>query len=54
LLPLRDIDRALRELDDCLSKPGRWSIEGLLADPRLDPILGDPRFAALVEKHARK
>ena len=54
LLPLGDVERTVRELDDYLSKPGRWAIEGLLADPRLDPIRSDARFEALVEKHRRK
>jgi TolB-like protein len=52
-LPLGDYDRALRELDAYLSSPGRWTIEGLSADPRLDPLRSDPRFVALVAKHAR-
>jgi hypothetical protein len=54
LLPLGDEERALRELDDYPSNPGRWAVEGLLADPRLDAIRSDPRFATLVEKHKGK
>jgi tetratricopeptide (TPR) repeat protein len=50
-LPLGDHERALRELDAYLSSPGRWTIEGLTADPRLDPLRSDPRFAELVAKH---
>ena len=44
----------LQELDNYLSEPGLWSIEGLLPDPRLDPIREDPRFLALVEKYKRQ
>ena len=49
-----DHDSAIEELDDYLSAPGEWSIEGLLPDPRLDPIRDDSRFLALVEKHGRQ
>jgi DNA-binding winged helix-turn-helix (wHTH) protein/TolB-like protein len=52
-LPLGETDRALEELDDYLSKPGRWSIEGLLADPRIDTIRNDPRFGTLVQKYKK-
>ncbi len=48
-----DFDSALEELDDYLSSPGFWSIEGLLPDPRFDPIRDDPRFQMLVEKYRR-
>jgi tetratricopeptide (TPR) repeat protein len=51
LVPLGEYDRALEEIDDVLSGPSKWTIEGLSADPRLDPVRGDPRFAALVAKH---
>jgi len=49
-----DHDSALEELNIYLSAPGEWSIEGLLPDPRLDPIRDDPRFQALVEKYRRQ
>jgi tetratricopeptide (TPR) repeat protein len=49
-----DYDSALKELDVYLSAPGEWSIEGLLPDPRLDPIRDDRRFQALVEKYKRQ
>ena len=49
-----DYDSALDELDAYLSSPGEWSIEGLLPDPRLDPIRDDRRFQALVEKYKRQ
>ncbi|MEO8465409.1 MAG: winged helix-turn-helix domain-containing protein [Gammaproteobacteria bacterium] len=48
-----DMDEAVRELDDYLSGPGHWSTEGLLADPRIDPIRNDPRFMAVVARHRR-
>ena len=49
-----DSDAAIEELDTYLGAPGRWSIEGLLPDPRLDLIRDDPRFDALVEKYRRR
>jgi hypothetical protein len=54
LLPAGATDAAIDELDAYLEAPGRWSIEGLLPDPRLDPIRDDPRFLALVEKYRRQ
>jgi serine/threonine-protein kinase len=53
LVPAGDHDGAIEELDAYLAEPGRWSIEGLLPDPRLDPIRDEPRFQALVEKYKR-
>ncbi len=53
-MPAGDYDTAIEELDAYLAAPGRWSIEGLLPDPRLDPIRDDPRFQALVEKYKRQ
>jgi len=53
LLAVGDYDSAITELDAYLSAPGEWSIEGLLPDPRLDPIRSDPRFQELVEKYQR-
>ncbi len=49
-----DSDAATEELDAYLGAPGSWSIEGLLPDPRLDPIRDDPRFQSLVEKYRRQ
>lgn len=47
-------DAAIEELDAYLSAPGRWSIEGLMPDPRLDPIRDDPRFHALIDKYGQR
>jgi TolB-like protein/DNA-binding winged helix-turn-helix (wHTH) protein/Tfp pilus assembly protein PilF len=48
-----DADSAIAELDQYLSKPAVWSIEGLLPDPRLDTIREHPRFLELVDKYKR-
>ena len=53
-IPAKAIDTAIAELDAYLAAPGVYSIEGLLPDPRIDPIRDDPRFQALVEKYRRK
>jgi tetratricopeptide (TPR) repeat protein len=53
LIPLGDHETALSELEDYLRGAGPWSIEALALDPRLDPIRGDARFAALVERYGR-
>lgn len=53
LLPIGASDQALKELDEYLDEPGRWAVEGLRADPRLDSISGDARFWALVQKYGR-
>jgi DNA-binding winged helix-turn-helix (wHTH) protein/Flp pilus assembly protein TadD len=53
LIPIGDFGAALDELDRYLSAPGVWSVEGLLLDPRLDPIRDDSRVLALIERHAR-
>ena len=53
LIPLGDHETALSELEDYLRGAGPWSIEALARDPRLSPIHGDARFAALVERHGR-
>ena len=52
--PAGDVETAVAQLDAYLSRPGYWSIEGLLPDPRLDPIRDDPHFQALVEKYRRQ
>lgn len=53
LVPAGASELAIAELDGYLSRPGSWSIEGLLPDPRLDPLRRHRLFTALVEKHAR-
>ena len=53
-IPAGDYEAAIEELTRYFSSPGRWSIEGLARDPRLDPISDDPRFIALVEKYRRQ
>ncbi|NIW25194.1 MAG: hypothetical protein GWN29_11840, partial [Gammaproteobacteria bacterium] len=40
-------------LDEHLQQ-GPWSIEGLLPDPRLDPVRDDAGFRALVSRHRRQ
>jgi len=52
--PAGDVDAVVKQLDDYLTQNGMWSIEGLLPDPRLDPIRDDARFQALVEKYRRR
>jgi tetratricopeptide (TPR) repeat protein len=53
LIPLGALDEAVNELDAYFNEPGIWSIEGLLADPRLEPLHDEPRFEALVAKYRR-
>jgi DNA-binding winged helix-turn-helix (wHTH) protein/tetratricopeptide (TPR) repeat protein len=53
LVPLGDTEEAANEIDTYLREPGVWSIEGLLGDPRLDPLRGTARFDALVAKYRR-
>ncbi|MGI9259401.1 MAG: hypothetical protein ACR2QQ_11230 [Gammaproteobacteria bacterium] len=49
-----DTASAIEQLDAYLADEGFWSIEGLLPDPRLDPVREDPRFLELVEKYRRE
>jgi len=52
--PAGESDAAIVALETYLAGPGQWSIEGLLPDPRLDPIRDDPRFRAVVAKYKRQ
>ncbi|HEY7672882.1 MAG TPA: winged helix-turn-helix domain-containing protein [Gammaproteobacteria bacterium] len=54
LLLLGDEEQALEQLEIYLDEPGNWSIEGLARDPRLEPILDNPRFAELRAKYGRE
>jgi adenylate cyclase len=49
-----DRDAAITELDNYLSVPSLGSIEGIMADARLNGLRDDPRFQALVEKYKRR
>lgn len=53
LVAAGDSDAAIEELETYLASPGRYSIEGILPDPRLDPIRDDPRFQTLVDRYRR-
>jgi len=54
LAPAGATDAAIEQLDAYLAAPGFYSIEGILPDPRLDPIRDEPLFHALVEKYGRQ
>lgn len=51
--PAGALDDAFDSLESYLTEPGMWSIEGLVADPRLDPLRSDPRFGRLVDRYRR-
>ena len=53
-IPAGDHDRAVELLDDHLSTPVGWTIEGILRDPRIDPIRDHPAWLVLVEKYGRQ
>jgi len=53
-IPGGDYDRAIELLDEQFATPVGWAIEGLLLDPRIDPIRDHPGWLALVEKYARR
>ena len=49
--PAGEAEAAAEALEAYLSAPGAWSVDGVLADPRLDPVREDARFREMVEKH---
>ena len=51
--PAGALEDAFAGLESYLAEPGMWSIEGLVADPRLAPLRGDPRLIGLVDRHRR-
>ena len=54
LAPAGATDAAIEQLDAYLAAPGFYSIQGILPDPRLDPMRDEPLFRALVEKYRRQ
>jgi tetratricopeptide (TPR) repeat protein len=46
-----DVESTVVELQDYLSGPGQWSLEGMLPHPAFDGIRTDSRFLALVSRH---
>jgi TolB-like protein/DNA-binding SARP family transcriptional activator len=53
LARLGEIDKALEEIDQFLSHPGRFSVHELRLNPDFDPIRNDPRYLALLRKYAK-
>ena len=53
-IPAGDHDRAIDLLDEHFATPVGWTIEGVLHDPRIDPIRDHPGWLALVEKYRRR
>ena len=51
--PAGAFDDAFACLEAYLAGPGMWSIEGLAADPLLDPLRSDARFERLVARYGR-
>ena len=52
-IPAGDYDRAIELLDEHLATPVGWTIEGMMRDPRIDPIRDHPGWLALIEKYKR-
>jgi len=49
-LSLGNRDEAVRWLEQAVGDHDGWSITWIKVDPSLDPLRGDPRFEALVQK----
>ena len=49
-LSLGNRDEAIRWLEQAIADAGSLNITWIKADPMLDPLRGDPRFEALVQK----
>lgn len=49
-----ELDAAVEVFDRVLGIPSIWSIELLLADPRIDPLRDHEGFQALVDKYSRR
>jgi TolB-like protein/tetratricopeptide (TPR) repeat protein len=47
-----DFDKAFTQLDFNLSNPGFFTVERMKGDVRYDVLRNDPRYAALLKKHA--
>jgi TolB-like protein/Tfp pilus assembly protein PilF len=54
LAPLGDVEATVAELDAYLGARSLFTVEGLLPDPRFDPVRDDPRFQALVQRYRRQ
>ena len=53
LAPSGEVDAVIEQLGDYLDNPGRWSLEGLLADPRFDLVKEQPAFQSFIESRRR-
>jgi len=51
---LGDNDRAIEILDGLLSRPSAVTTQTLKINPIWDPLRGDPRFEALMQKYGAK
>jgi len=51
---LGDNDRVIDVLDGLLTRPSSVTAQGLKINPIWDPVRGDPRFQALIEKYGGK
>jgi len=44
-------EAAIDELETYLSLPGRYSIDGIIVDPRFDVLLENTRFQTLLARY---